>query len=238
MNSLADVESLLNCLILLNTFTIGFAINFISNVSYDELIGMDQRFASIWFESDVSSFFTGVPENKVIIMSSLLSYRTWTAIILISVSLFITVGILIGMNYSDCREDKRFFEAWEKFTRPGIAASFVLYIVGSIYLYSATGVFSFASFPKYCGTTTTTYAVYAEKSDVYNATSGEMIQGCVLSNIDKVGAGGIRVINVLCPLFCCFFIFLSHYLRTISVYFGYDIEKEVKPIDVRNPVNL
>lgn len=232
MNSLADVESLLNCLILLNTFTVGFAINFISNVSYDELIAMDQRYASIWFDSGVSSYFTNVPENKVIVMSSLLSSRAWTAIILFSISLFITIGIFIGMNYSDCREDKCFFKAWEKATRPGIAASFALYLVGSIYLYGATSIFSFAAFPKYCGTITSTYAVYAEKSDVYNATSGEMIQGCVVSNIDRVGTGSIMVINILCPLLCCFFILLSHYFRSICMYFGCDIEKEVKPVEI------
>ena len=227
MNSLADIESLLNCLILLNTFTVGFAINFISNVNYDDLIAMDQRFASIWFDSGVSSWFN-VPENKVIIMSSLLSSRAFTAITLFSISLFMTIGILIGMNYSDCREDNRFFQAWEKVTRPGLVASFALYLFGCIYLYGATAIFSYASFPKYCGTMTSTFAVYADMSDVYNATSGEMIQGCIVSNLDKVGAGNITVINTLCPFLCCFFVFLSHYFRTICRYLGYHLEKDVK----------
>jgi len=57
----------------------------------------------------------------------------------------------------------------------------MLFLIGFIYLYSVFELAAFISFPKYCGIKTSIFAAYSLPNTIYNTTSNEMIQGCVLN---------------------------------------------------------
>ena len=113
--SLADMESLLNTLIVLNTFIIGFIINFIGSANYDSLYDMDLRIASMW--SDFSHVFFGAPDGSTVLISATACNRSWTSLTLLSICLLLTIGSLVELNYSDSRENEDFFCMWDFFFR-------------------------------------------------------------------------------------------------------------------------
>ena len=105
------------------------------------------------------------------------------------------------MNYGYCRESDDDFQAWVKIFKYIVALGYIFFIVGFIYMYSAFAVAAYLTFPKYCGIQNSIFANYALPGDVYDSTSNEMIQGCVLNNLAKYQAGNvITALNVLCPL--------------------------------------
>ena len=84
-HSVADAESLLNTLLILNTFLIGFSINFASNQNYENLKSMDLRFLTIWYSEGTSPYFMG-SNSDVVVMSALLAWRSITSLTFLNVA--------------------------------------------------------------------------------------------------------------------------------------------------------
>lgn len=196
--SLADVENLLNTLAMIDTFTMGFVMSIFNSIEYDQMVDMDTRFSSQW--KSINSYFLA-PDNVSLLPSVMISVRSWNSMVFLSVSLFITLGLIIGLNFSNCRENPSFFRIWEKTARIFILIAYALTFAGIVYMYSSTAMFGFSNFPKYCGIQAGLWAEYSNSNIVYNATSQSMIQGCIeTAAAQKQGGNLMYVVNVICPV--------------------------------------
>ncbi len=232
-SSLDDIDNLLGTLLVLNMFTFGYCISFLCSVDYDTLYSIDLRFFTDW--SDFSSSFFGQPEGTVVLLSALLSFRLWQSFILVAVSLAITVATILGFDSSKCRENEEYFKNWEKVFRYIILIAFILFLVGSMYLFAATAIFSYGANPKYCTGGSTIYSIYAKLDQVYNATSGTLIQGCVEENLRGVG-DYITYLSVVIPLLLVSLFLLSIYLPQIMKFCGSKVQIDSTGEDKDNEV--
>lgn len=202
-HSVEDVESLLNTLLLLDTFIVGFSINFMSILSYSDMLEADSRFFGLYSTLDlkINSYFGGTDgDGTHIVISATLTFRCWMTITFLSVSLFIAIGCIIGLNYSSCREDERSFHAWLKYFRFFIMLGYALFMVGFMYLNSSVGLLAYSHLPKYCGLELKGWGVFG-KSSMFNVTTSSFTEGCPIENMDKwQGAAQITALNCLCPL--------------------------------------
>lgn len=224
-HSVADAESLLNTLLMLNTFLIGFSITFASNQNYNDLLAMDTRFLTTYYSNEIAPYFSAnIPD--VVIMSAILSYRSVNSLIFFTCSLFIGIGCLLGLNFSDCREDLDYFNEWILYTKFIILFGYLLFIAGFVYLYGAIIIAIFASFPKYCGLKQDGYAYVSTFEEVFNATSQSMIQGCVVQNLrNHQGGTSVSIIDCLAPIIVLFLILWTRNFQTIIVLFSNAYQK-------------
>ena len=144
---MTEIEALLSNLMLINTFTIGFIINFINNLNYQDLVDLDKRFFTTW-PASTTVWDIDAPEsvNDVIIISQVLCMRCWTSLICLSISMFISVGLIVGFYNSECKYDYDVFKYWIVPARFLIFTAYALFLTGSIFLYGATTVFSYGNF--------------------------------------------------------------------------------------------
>ena len=198
---MTEIEALLSNLMLINTFTIGFIINFINSLNYQDLVDLDKRFFTTW-PASTTVWDIDAPEsvNDVIIISQVLCMRCWTSLICLSISMFISVGLIVGFL---------------------IFTAYALFLTGSIFLYGATTVFSYGNFPKYCQLKYMTLGVYADINSVYNSTSGDIIEGCVDANIVNYQGGNYQTtINTVGSIMVVVVFLSSHFMRYFLTLFS------------------
>jgi len=171
----------------------------IGNQSYDYLLSVDQRFATgIWAKFD-HKFFEG-KDSQVFLFSALLGFRSITALTLLVISLVLAIAVLVGFNYSDCREDQETFEAWLSIYRYIIGAAYMLFLAGTIYAMSSIVLAGFGNYPKYCNISLSIYGAWGKPSEVLDS-NGQLTQGCTYSAMDQnQGAVNISVLNILTPI--------------------------------------
>jgi hypothetical protein len=215
IHSVEDVDNLLSTLLTLDTFIVGFAITFLSGISYSDMIEADFRFFSTYpaLDPKINSFWGGVDGNGThFVMSASLAFRCWMSITFLSVSLFITIGCVIGLNYSNCREDKDEFDSWISYFRFFILIGYILFMVGFMYLYASVGLLAYANLPKYCELSTKAWGVYGPDT-MYNASMGSLTEGCVVQSMNLwQGSAQITALNVLCPTIIVLLFGISLYL--------------------------
>ena len=219
---MTEIEALLSNLMLINTFTIGFIINFINSLNYQDLVDLDKRFFTTW-PASTTVWDIDAPEsvNDVIIISQVLCMRCWTSLICLSISMFISVGLIVGFYNSECKYDYDVFKYWIVPARFLIFTAYALFLTGSIFLYGATTVFSYGNFPKYCQLKYMTLGVYADINSVYNSTSGDIIEGCVDANIVNYQGGNYQTtINTVGSIMVVVVFLSSHFMRYFLTLFS------------------
>ena len=134
--SFEDVEGLLNNLLMLTTFTLGFSISFIAAFEYGALAEIDVRYYNLHkaYPGEVEDAFPSSPKGVHNIFSpsgTMLERGMWSTTIM-SISLTIALGSYVSMCASDAREDEKFFKKWYATFKWIIIFGYFLYFVAYI----------------------------------------------------------------------------------------------------------
>lgn len=207
-----DFSSLLATLISVDTFTLGFALTFIGSLfSYDDLLAMDQRFASQWSSLDHNYMGGGASSSEIYLPSTSFASRGWSAIEFLSAALFIGIGMYTAIPFF--KHDDRYLTVFKVAT----ALAYVCFMIGFVFFYACTAIAAYARFPKYCNTQASGWAlgqVWGSAS-LYDSSSQKMNQGCITSSIAMQGGDPVTALNVINPiLFCSGFILCWAYYYT------------------------
>merc|ERR1712137_274754 len=205
MGSFEDAEALINTLLTFDTFILGFALTFLGLFSYDDLLRMDLRFATIWKDgydpSIVNAGSLGQRETlgkHVFLPSATVAFRGYYSVGFLAISLSTSLGLYVFMALSTLREDTEFFELWFSYAKYGIIVSFTGLFVGLFYFFGMVATVVIGMYPKYCDVFKGGYESYWAPVDaVYNATSNAMIQGCVSESSLNPSGNAMMAINIL-----------------------------------------
>jgi hypothetical protein len=211
-HSVDDAENLINTLLMLDTFFLGFIMSSIGGIGYEDLLAADIRFATSPDLSALKTYFS-VPDDSLILVSQLYAWRSTYSVAFLSSSMILGIGCIIGLNFSDCRENELSFTHWMKYFKYIIGLGYVLFIIAFIGIYSYFCMAQFIVFPKYCKTTRGIYAIYSKKEIVYDEQNESMIQGCSVPTMQGyLGGDMVIALNILCPLLIVFMVIASAYV--------------------------
>jgi hypothetical protein len=100
-------------------------------------------------------------------------------------------------------------------------------------------IFSYGNFPKYCGMKIGVFGVWSDKNLVYNATTNQMIEGCIESTMQHYqGTDNVTALNVLCPAIIVIFAVFSAFMRPVLGFFGYTIAIKIVSKDDNQVVEM
>ena len=154
-HSFEDAEALINTLLTVDTFILGFALTFLGLFSYDDLLRMDLRFATIWKDgydpSIVNAGSLGQRETlgkHVFLPSAPVAFRGYYSVGFLAISLSTSLGLYVSMALSTLREDTEFFELWFSYAKYGIIVSFTGLFVGLFYFFGMVATVVIGMYPK------------------------------------------------------------------------------------------
>ena len=199
--SIDDAEALLNTLLMLTTFTLGFSISFLAAFGHGDLLEMDHRFLTIFADVDKKKVFGATGGGDTFSPSSTILFRGILSTALLSVSLAIGLGAYLSLLLSNCREDERFYNRWWRWNIPPILIGYILYFIGFITFYATVSISAIGVFPKYCKFTYGDYtSAWIYKDESYNATSDTINEGCVSDAMLSPVGNTVTALNVIMPV--------------------------------------
>jgi hypothetical protein len=132
--SFEDVESLVNNLILFDTFLFAFSTTLMTGTfSHDELLAQDTR---DWML------------RGCYLSHHFLWFATTSGLILV-VSLLLGLILAISLGFSNCRENERSFERWRVLGRPLTCIAYLLFVLGFAYFFMTSALAVDLIFPRY-----------------------------------------------------------------------------------------
>ena len=205
--SFEDVEGLLNNLLMLTTFTLGFSISFLAAFEYGALAEIDVRYYKLQkdFPGEVEKAFPSAPKGPHNIFSpsgTILERGMWSTTIM-SLSLTIALGSYVSMCASDAREDEKFFKKWYSYFKWIIIFGYFLYFVGYILFYFMLSAAAIGLFPRYCDSVKggSGSVWLTEKSFTRNgAGEYEIVEGCLTEGIRYPVDAMTILLNVMMPI--------------------------------------
>ena len=215
--SFEDVEGLLNNLLMLTTFTLGFSISFLAAFEYGALAEIDVRYYKLQkdFPGEVEKAFPSAPKGPHNIFSpsgTILERGMWSTTIM-SLSLTIALGSYVSMCASDAREDEKFFKKWYSYFKWIIIFGYFLYFVGYIFFYFMLSAAAIGLFPRYCDSRKggSGSVWLTEKSFTLNGDGEyEIVEGCLTEGIRYPVDAMTILLNVMMPI-----IFISIFLISL-----------------------
>lgn len=215
--SFEDVEGLLNNLLMLTTFTLGFSISFLAAFEYGALAEIDVRYYKLQkdFPGEVEKAFPSAPKGPHNIFSpsgTILERGMWSTTIM-SLSLTIALGSYVSMCASDAREDEKFFKKWYSYFKWIIIFGYFLYFVGYIFFYFMLSAAAIGLFPRYCDSVKggSGSVWLTEKSFTLNGEGEyEIVEGCLTEGIRYPVDAMTILLNVMMPI-----IFISIFLISL-----------------------
>jgi hypothetical protein len=211
-HSVEDAENLVNTLLMLDTFFLGFIMSSVGGIGYEDLLAADVRFATAPDASEIKKFFD-VPDDSILLISQLYAWRSTYSVAFLSSSMILGIGCIIGLNFSDCRENEESFVNWMKYFKYVIGLGYCLFIIAFIGIYAYFCAAQFIVFPKYCKTTRETSNIYAPKDAVFDIDTETMKQGCSVEAMKGfLGGDMVTALNILCPVLIILMVFASVYL--------------------------
>ena len=124
-HSFEDIEGLINNLLMLNTFTLGFSISFLAAFEKEKLLEMDQDYYDVFMgltyqgaEDDkgnlmIKSFGEqGIGDTYSLSPSGTILVRGMRSSSCLTMSLIVGLASYVSMSLSDAREDEKFFIKW------------------------------------------------------------------------------------------------------------------------------
>lgn len=212
-HSVEDAENLINTLLMLDTFFLGFIMSSIGGIGYEDLLAANIRFATSPDISSLRTYFYGVPDDSLILVSQIYAWRSTYSVAFLSSSMILGIGCIIGLNFSDCRENAVSFTNWMKYFKYIIGLGYILFIIAFIGIYAYFCMAQFIVFPKYCKTTRGFSSVYSKKETVYDEQNESMIQGCSVQTMQGyLGGDMVFALNILCPLLIISMLIASAYV--------------------------
>ena len=226
--SFEDVEGLLNNLLMLTTFTLGFSISFLAAFEYGALAEIDVRYYKLQkdFPGEVEKAFPSAPKGPHNIFSpsgTILERGMWSTTIM-SLSLTIALGSYVSMCASDAREDEKFFKKWYSYFKWIIIFGYFLYFVGYIFFYFMLSAAAIGLFPRYCDSRKggSGSVWLTEKSFTLNGEGEyEIVEGCLTEGIRYPVDAMTLLLNIMMPtIFIAIFLislWMHRKVKTIRV---------------------
>lgn len=218
-----DIESLLNNLMMLTTFTLGFALSVLCQFESGELKGWDEVFAT-----DLTDW-TGVPNLKpdgdwTFLASTTTLNRTITASLILFVSMMVAVSTYLGFALirSEIREDARLLATWFGAFKHIIIFAYILYVIGTTLFFAGICGAMYGLFPKYCNVKT------GGRGTKWRPADDAFEEGCA-NSFSEYYIG--RYFKAMVGLLVGFFVFslaLTKYVRSFSRWYEVEDAAEVK----------
>ena len=147
-HSFEDIEGLINNLLMLNTFTLGFSSSFLAAFENEKLLEMDQRYFNVFqgtlFKGSaddsgklmIESFGEQhIGEDYSLSPSGTILVRGMRSTTCLTFSLIVGLASYVSMCLSDAREDHKFFIKWYSWFKWIILAGYCLYVAGFTLFY-------------------------------------------------------------------------------------------------------
>ena len=226
-HSFEDIEGLINNLLMLNTFTLGFSISFLAAFENEALLAMDQRYFNV-FTGDfkgsaddsgklmIESFGEQhIGEDYSLSPSGTILVRGMRSTTCLTFSLIVGLASYVSMCLSDAREDHKFFIKWYSWFKWIILAGYCLYVAGFTLFYLMVSASAYALFPMYCGAKrgVLSNSVWLDTKVDFDA-SGAPQEGCFIKGMKDPVGDTTLILNITMPailLFCGIVTYAMHY---------------------------
>ena len=226
-HSFEDIEGLINNLLMLNTFTLGFSISFLAAFENEALLAMDQRYFNV-FTGDfkgsaddsgklmIESFGEQhIGEDYSLSPSGTILVRGMRSTTCLTFSLIVGLASYVSMCLSDAREDMKFFIKWYSCFKWIILAGYCLYVAGFTLFYLMVSASAYALFPMYCGAKrgVLSNSVWLDTKVDFDA-SGAPQEGCFIKGMKDPVGDTTLILNIMMPailLFCGIVTYAMHY---------------------------
>ena len=226
-HSFEDIEGLINNLLMLNTFTLGFSISFLAAFENEALLAMDQRYFNV-FTGDfkgsaddsgklmIESFGEQhIGEDYSLSPSGTILVRGMRSTTCLTFSLIVGLASYVSMCLSDAREDHKFFIKWYSWFKWIILAGYCLYVAGFTLFYLMVAASAYALFPMYCGAKrgVLSNSVWLDTKVDFDA-SGAPQEGCFIKGMKDPVGDTTLILNIMMPailLFCGIVTYAMHY---------------------------
>lgn len=226
-HSFEDIEGLINNLLMLNTFTLGFSISFLAAFENEALLAMDQRYFNVFtgaFKGSaddsgklmIESFGEQhIGEDYSLSPSGTILVRGMRSTTCLTFSLIVGLASYVSMCLSDAREDHKFFIKWYSWFKWIILAGYCLYVAGFTLFYLMVSASAYALFPMYCGAKRgfLSNSVWLDTKVDFDA-SGAPQEGCFIKGMKDPVGDTTLILNIMMPailLFCGIVTYVMHY---------------------------
>ena len=226
-HSFEDIEGLINNLLMLNTFTLGFSISFLAAFENEALLAMDQRYFNVFtgaFKGSaddsgklmIESFGEqNIGEDYSLSPSGTILVRGMRSTTCLTFSLIVGLASYVSMCLSDAREDQKFFIKWYSWFKWIILSGYCLYVAGFTLFYLMVAASAYALFPMYCGAKrgVLSNSVWLDTKVDFDA-SGAPQEGCFIKGMKDPVGDTTLILNIMMPailLFCGIVTYAMHY---------------------------
>jgi hypothetical protein len=230
-HSFEDIEGLINNLLMLNTFTLGFSISFLAAFEKEKLLEMDQDYYNVFMgakyqgaEDDegnlmIKSFGEqGIGDTYSLSPSGTILVRGMRSSSCLTMSLIVGLASYVSMSLSDAREDEKFFIKWYSWFKWIILSGYCLYVAGFTLFYMMVSASAYALFPMYCyskrGGFSNSVWLDVDK-DFKQTPDGWVIhEGCFVEGMKDPVGDSTLFLNIMMPMiliFCGAVTYAMHY---------------------------
>ena len=226
-HSFEDIEGLINNLLMLNTFTLGFSISFLAAFENEKLLEMDERYFNVFnglFKGSaddsgklmIESFREQhIGEDYSLSPSGTILVRGMRSTTCLTFSLIVGLASYVSMCLSDAREDQKFFIKWYSWFKWIILTGYCLYVAGFTLFYLMVAASAYALFPMYCGAKRgfLSNSVWLDTKSDFDS-SGKPQEGCFIKGMKDPVGDTTLMLNIMMPailLFCGIVTYVMHY---------------------------
>ena len=230
-HSFEDIEGLINNLLMLNTFTLGFSISFLAAFEKEKLLEMDQDYYNVFMgakyqgaEDDegnlmIKSFGEqGIGDTYSLSPSGTILVRGMRSSSCLTMSLIVGLASYVSMSLSDAREDEKFFIKWYSWFKWIILSGYCLYVAGFTLFYMMVSASAYALFPMYCnskrGGFSNSVWLDVDKDFAGEAPNGVIHEGCFVKGMKDPVGDSTLFLNIMMPMiliFCGAVTYAMHY---------------------------
>ena len=225
-HSFEDIEGLINNLLMLNTFTLGFSISFLAAFEWEALVAMDERYWKVF-----SGTYAGDAEDSGKLMiesfgeqhigedysfspSGTILVRGMRSTTCLTFSLIVGLASYVSMCLSDAREDQKFFIKWYSCFKWIILAGYCLYVAGFTLFYLMVSASVYGLFPMYCGAKrgSLSNSVWLDTTSDFDVNGPK--EGCFIKGMKDPVGDTTLILNIMMPLillFCGAVTYAMHY---------------------------
>ena len=226
-HSFEDIEGLINNLLMLNTFTLGFSISFLAAFENEALLEMDERYWNVFMgnyegnaedsgklmiesfgEQHIGEHYSFSPSGTILVRGM----RSTTCL---TFSLIVGLASYVSMCLSDAREDQKFFVKWYSWFKWIILAGYCLYVAGFTLFYLMVSASVYGLFPMYCGAKrgSLSNSVWLDTTSDFDL-NGKPKEGCFIKGMKDPVGDTTLILNIMMPLillFCGAVTYAMHY---------------------------
>ena len=229
-HSFEDIEGLINNLLMLNTFTLGFSISFLAAFEKEKLLEMDQDYYNVFMgltyqgaEDDkgnlmIKSFGEqGIGDTYSLSPSGTILVRGMRSSSCLTMSLIVGLASYVSMSLSDAREDEKFFIKWYSWFKWIILSGYCLYVAGFTLFYMMVSASAYALFPMYCNSKRGGFSnsVWLDTTTGGDFDSeGKILEGCFVKGMKDPVGDSTLFLNIMMPMiliFCGAVTYAMHY---------------------------